>query len=146
MLLDKIQADLNQAVRDRNQIKVNCLRFLLGAAFNLQIEKGRDYVLVDDDLITVLNRQVKTHKESIEMFAKGGRQDLVDKEKAELAILQSYLPTQMSESEIRDRISEIRKNNPGADFGTLMKLAMAELKGKADGGLISKLVRELLGV
>ncbi len=142
MLLDKIQADLNQAVRDRDQIKVNCLRFLLGAAFNLQIEKGRDYVLTDDDLILVLNRQVKTHKESIEMFGKGGRQDLVNKEQAELEILSSYLPKQLTDEEIRNKIKVISQSNPGADFGTLMKLAMAELKGKADGAIVSKYVRD----
>src|SRR3989344_2453001 len=142
MLLDQIQSDLNQALRDKDQLKVNCLRFLLGAAFNLQIEKGRDYVLVDDDLLLVINRQVKTHKESIEMFGKGGRQDLVDKESAELTILQSYLPKQMSEEEIKETVKEIKDQNPGADFGALMKLAMTQLKGKADGNIVSKYVRD----
>ncbi len=142
MLLDQIQSDLNQALRDKDQLKVNCLRFLLGAAFNLQIEKGRDYVLVDDDLLLVINRQVKTHKESIEMFGKGGRQDLVDKEFAELTILQSYLPKQMSEEEIKVVVKEVKDQNPGADFGALMKIAMTQLKGKADGNIVSKYVRD----
>lgn len=142
MLLDQIQSELTQAVRDKNQLKVDTLRFLLGAAFNLQIEKGRDYVLTDNDVLSVVAKQIKTHKESIEMFGKGGRQDLVDRETAELAILQSYMPQQLSEEEIRAKVTEIRDKNPGADFGTLMKLSMAELKGQAEGNLVAKYVRD----
>ena len=144
MLLDKIQADINQALRDRNQMKVNCLRFLLGAVFNLQIEKYPPSVggsLTDDDILTVITKQVKTHKESIEMFAKGGRADLVSKETAELTILESYLPQQLTEEEIAVIVQKIKEANSGADFGTLMKLVMAELKGKADGAVVSKYVR-----
>ncbi|MEK7127880.1 MAG: GatB/YqeY domain-containing protein [Patescibacteria group bacterium] len=142
MLLDQIQSELTQAVRDKNQLKVDTLRFLLGAAFNLQIEKGRDYVLTDNDVLSVVAKQIKTHKESIEMFGKGGRQDLVDRETAELAILQSYMPQQLSEEEVKVKIIEIKNNNPGADFGTLMKLSMADLRGQADGTLVAKYVRD----
>ncbi|MBI3559480.1 GatB/YqeY domain-containing protein [Candidatus Gottesmanbacteria bacterium] len=149
MLLDQIQSKLAQAQKNRDQLKIDTLRFLLGAAFNLQIEKGKNYALTDNDILNVISKQVKTHKESIEMFTRGKRQDLVDQEKAELEILKSYLPVrqaglpaQMSESEIRSLISEIRKNNPGADFGTLMKLATGELKGKADGSLVAKILKE----
>ncbi len=92
MLLDQLQQDLNVALKNRDRVKVDTLRFLLGAAFNLQIEKGKDYVLTDNDILNVISKQVKTHKESIEMFTVGKRQDLVDREKAELKILQNYLP------------------------------------------------------
>lgn len=145
MLLDQIQTDLATAQKARNQAKVDCLRFLLGAVFNLQIEKGKDYKLTDNDILNVISKQVKTHKESIEMFGQAKREDLVAKENAELAILQSYLPAQMTESDIRNRISEIRKANPTADFGTMMKLAMVKLAGQADGAVVSKIVRELDG-
>lgn len=138
MLLDQIQSELAQAQKNRDQLKVDTLRFLLGAAFNLQIEKGRDYVLTDNDLLNVISKQVKTHKESIEMFTQGKRQDLVDREEAELKILQEYLPVQLSEEEIHTKIKDLRSKNPGADFGTLMKLAMGELRGKADGSLVAK--------
>lgn len=124
-------------------MKVDTLRFLLGAIFNFQIEKGKDYVASDNDVLNVISRQVKTHYESIEMFSKANRKDLVDRETAELKILQSYLPAQMSEDEVIRVIREIRKKNPGADFGTLMKLAMTELRGKADGAVVAKLVKEL---
>lgn len=142
MLLDQIQSELNAALKNRDQLRVDTLRFLLGAIFNFQIEKGKDYVASDNDVLNVISKQVRTHKESIEMFEKAKRGDLVKRETAELAILQSYLPAQLSESEVRNRISEIRKNNPGADFGTLMKLAMNELKGKADGVLVAQLLRD----
>ena len=142
MLLDQIQSDLATAQKSRDQLKVDTLRFLLGAAFNLQIEKGKDYQLIDSDVLTTIARQVKTHKESIEMFTKAGRQDLVDREQSELKILQAYLPAQMTEEEIRIKIKVISQNNPGADFGTLMKLVMEELRGKADGALVARILRE----
>ena len=145
MLLDQIQKELALAQKAREQLKVDTLRFLLGAAFNLQIEKGKDYVLTDNDILSVISKQVKTHKESIEMFEKAKRNDLVEREKAELAILQSYLPEQMSEEAVRLQVSVIREKNPTADFGTLMKLAMGELRGKADGSVVAKLIKETLG-
>ncbi|MCL4398140.1 GatB/YqeY domain-containing protein [Patescibacteria group bacterium] len=141
MLLDQLQSELNTALKNRDQVRVDTLRFLLGAIFNFQIEKGKDYVATDNDVLNVISKQVKTHKESIEMFQKAGRQDLVDREQSELQILQSYLPAQMSEEEIKNKIEKIRKTNPGADFGTLMKLSMAELRGKADGAVVAQLLR-----
>ncbi len=141
MLLDQIQSDLAAAQKARDQVKVDCLRFLLGAVFNLQIEKGKDYVLTDNDMLSVLSKQVKTHNESIEMFGKAGRADLVDREKAELAILQAYLPEQMSEEDVKVKVAEIKAKNPNADFGTLMKFSMAELKGKADGALVANILK-----
>lgn len=142
MLLDQIQSDVANAQKARDQLKVDTLRFLLGAVFNLQIEKGKDYVATDNDVLNVISKQVKTHRESIEMFGKASRKDLVDRETAELSILQTYLPAQMSEDEVKVKIEEIKKNNPGADFGALMKLAMEELRGKADGSLVAKLVKD----
>jgi uncharacterized protein len=142
MLLDQIQSDVANAQKARDQLKVDTLRFLLGAAFNLQIEKGKDYKLTDSDVLSTITKQVKTHKESIEMFQKANRQDLVDRETAELAILQAYLPTQMGEDEVRKIVTAVKAKNPGADFGALMKLAMAELRGKADGALVAKIVKD----
>lgn len=142
MLLDQIQSELAQAQKNRDQLKIDTLRFLLGAAFNLQIEKGKDYVLTDNDLLNVISKQVKTHKESIEMFIQGKRQDLVDREEAELVILQNYLPVQMTEAKLKVKIEELKKNNPDADFGSLMKLAMGELKGKAGGAIVAKILKE----
>lgn len=142
MLLDQIQSEISAAQKARDQLKLDTLRFLLGAIFNFQIDKGRDYVATDNDVLFVIAKQVKTHKESIEMFQKANRQDLVDRETAELKILQAYFPAQMSEEEVKTKIEEIKKNNPGADFGTLMKLSMVELKGKADGAIVARILKE----
>lgn len=147
MLLDQIKADLVSAQKNREQEKIDTLRFLLGEVQNYRISRttnGKEYELKDEDVSLVLAKQVKTHKESIEMFEKGGRKDLVEKEQAQLVILQSYLPEQMGEEEIRNKIQEIVISHKGEDFGTMMKLGMAELKGKADGALVSKILREMI--
>jgi uncharacterized protein YqeY len=145
MLLDQLQSDLSAAMKGRDQLRVDTLRFLLGAIFNFQIEKGKDYIATDNDILNVISKQVKTHTESIEMFTKAGRSDLVDRETAELEILKKYLPAQMSESDIKDRISDIRQKNPELDFGGLMKLVMNELRGKADGAVVARIVKEING-
>lgn len=93
MLLDQIQSDLTFAQKSRDQARVDTIRFLLGAVFNLQIEKyppTKGGTLTDADVQSVIKKQVKTHQESIGMFQKANRQDLVSKEKAQLAILQAY--------------------------------------------------------
>ena len=109
------------------------------------IKKKSD--LSDEDIITVLMRAVKSRKDSIELYKQGGRQDLVDKETAELKVLQSYLPEQMSEEDVKKIIAEI-VNSSGAtdmkDIGKVMGPAMAKLKGKADGKLVQQIARSLL--
>lgn len=145
MLTSQLQADLAAALKAGDRRKVDTLRFLLGAIFNFQIEKGKDYVANDSEVLGIIAKQIKTHKESIEMFAKAGRGDLVEKEEEELKILQSYLPAQMGEEEVRAKIRELVAANSQADFGTIMKLAMAKLQGKAEGAMVAKIVREVLG-
>lgn len=147
MLLDQIRSDLNSALKSKDQGKVDTLRFLLGAIHDLEITKyppSKGGKITDDDVVAVIQKQVKTHKESMDMFAKGSRQDLVEREGLQLRILESYLPKQMSDSDIRSKVEEMRKNNPEADFGKLMKLVMGELRGKADGSVVSQVVKEVL--
>lgn len=150
MLLDKLQTDLASAQKNRDQARIDTLRFLLGAVFNLQIEKYPPSKggppaggLTDADVQSVIKKQVRTHQESIMMFEKANRADLVAKEKAELAVLQAYLPPAMGESEVQAVVAKVMSANPGADFGQLMKLAMQELQGKADGSLVSKILKNL---
>lgn len=147
MLLDQIQSDLVTAQKGKDQRRVDTLRFLLGELHNLEIAKyppGSGGKLTEEDVLATLSRQVKNHRESIESFEKGGRLDLVEKEKAELVILQTYLPAQMGEEEIRKIVEDLKSANPGADFAALIKLAMAELKGKAEGGAVAKITRDAL--
>lgn len=147
MLLSQIKSDLTNAQKSRDQEKIDTLRFLLGALRNFRIEKypqGDDNSLTNEDVLGVIQKQVKTHKESIEMFKQGGRSDLVEKEDAQLVILQGYMPAQMSEEEIMVKVKELRVQNPDLDFGGMMKICMAELRGKADGSQVSKILLEVI--
>ena len=126
------------------------MRFLISAIKNFQIEnklKGEEY-LKDEDIIAVIRRQVKQRKDSIAEYEKGGRQDLADKEKAEMEILENYLPAQAGDEKIREvvkaKISELGIADKSG-FGKLMGAAMAELKGQADGDAVKKVVEEELG-
>jgi len=150
MLHQQIEAELKSALKSGEKEKTGILRFLISAIKNHQIEikaKGEEY-LKDEDIITVVKRQVKQRKDSIVEYEKGGRADLVEKEKAELAILENYLPMQISEEKIREvvkaKISELSITDKSG-FGKLMGAVMAELKGQADGDVVKKVVEEELG-
>jgi hypothetical protein len=147
MLLDKLQTDLTQAVKARDKLRIATLRFLLGEIYRFQMDRYPPSVggtLTENDVLNIISKQVKSREESIDMFEKGNRQDLVDRETVEMEILMAYLPVQLDENEVRSKIEEVKGKNQGADFGTLMKLVMVELKGKADGTTVSKLVKEMM--
>lgn len=150
MLHQQIEAELKFALKAGEKEKTSVLRFLISAIKNHQIEikaKGEEY-LKDEEVIAVIRRQVKQRKDSIAEYEKGGRQELADKEKAEMAILENYLPAQADESKIREvvksKISELGITDKSG-FGKLMGAAMAELKGQADGDAVKKVVEEELG-
>lgn len=148
MLRDQIKQDAVSAQKAGDKEKLATLRFLLGEIANFEIEKyppATGGSLSDDDTTAVIKKQVKRHQESIEMFKKGNRDDLVVKEQAELVILQSYLPAQMGEEELKAIVKRVADNNVGKSFGEIMKLVMAETQGKADGGSVSKILKEVLG-
>ncbi|MFH0864482.1 MAG: GatB/YqeY domain-containing protein [Candidatus Gottesmanbacteria bacterium] len=149
-LFSKIQEDLKFALKNQNQDDLRTLRFLLAEVNNQIAEKyspQKGGIPVDgipnEDIIQVIQKQVKTHKESIEAFKAGHRQDLVTNEEKELSILQKYLPPQISEEEIKKIIEEIKSSGIN-DFGQIMKEVMAKVKGKADGSLVAKIVKESL--
>lgn len=150
MLLGKIHQDLEEAMKAKNETGLRTLRFLLSEINNLLIGKyppGKGGLpvsgLPEDDVISVIQKLVKTHKESIDAFKGGGRQDLVDKEEAELTVLQKYLPQPMSEAEIKKVVEEVKASGL-SDFGQMMREVMGRVKGKADGGLVAKVVKESL--
>lgn len=152
MLLDNLKNDLVKALKLKDTACVETLRYLLAAIYNLEINKYPPSVggsLIEGDILSVILKQVKTHKESIEMFGKGGRVDLVLREKAQLEILERYLPEQMSQEEIRVEIREVKAKLVGegrpVNFGILMGEAMKSLKGKTDGLLVAKIIKEELG-
>ena len=143
-LTEKLQSDLKEAMVAKDELKISTIRFLLSDLNYLKIEKQRD--LTDEDVTSALERQVKRHRESIESFEKGGRTEMAEKEKAELSILQSYLPEQISEEEIDRAVEEAIKTTGAssiADMGKVMG-ALSSLRGKADFSLVSQKVKEKL--
>lgn len=143
MLLDRLGEDLQSAIKENDKEKANFLRFLLAKLHDFQIEKGKENVLEDDDVLAELNRELKRHQESIEAYEKGGREDLLKKEKWELAIIESYLPQRLSEEEILGIVDRAIAQS-GDDFGKVMSQVMTQVKGRADGARISQLVRDKL--
>lgn len=148
MLKNQLQDQLKQAMRDQDELRKSVLRMLLSAITYYEIQKGgAGYEASDEDVMSVIDKQVKQRKDSIEQFEKAGRQELADKEKAEMNMLQTYLPEQMSEDEVRNIVKEAVSQtgaSSAADMGKVMGIVMPQLKGKADGNVVGKIVREEL--
>ncbi|MFQ5934009.1 MAG: GatB/YqeY domain-containing protein, partial [Dehalococcoidia bacterium] len=144
-LKEKMQADLLEATRNKDEIRRSTLRLLKSSILNA--EKGKRRILSDEEVVEVLFREIKSRKESIAEFRKGNRADLVDREEAELAVVQSYMPQQMSREEItraaQQVIGEIGAEGP-SDTGKVMGRLMPQLRGKADGKEVNEVVAELL--
>lgn len=148
MLKQKLKEELKQSMLARTELKTSVLRMLLSAINYYEIQKGgAGYEATDEDVLAVMQKEAKQRRDSIEEFKKAERPELVEKETKELEMLQVYLPTQMSEEQIREivkqTISEIGEAT-AADMGKVMGALMPKVKGKADGGLVSKIVRESL--
>jgi uncharacterized protein YqeY len=148
MLKTQLQEELKQAMKDQAELQKSVLRMLLSAITYYEIQKGgAGYEATDEDVLSVIDKQVKQRKDSIEQFEKAGRQELADKEKEEMTLLQKYLPEQMSEEDVRSVVREIiatMGNVTVADMGKVMGAVMPKVKGKADGNLVGKIVRESL--
>lgn len=145
-LQEKLMGDLKEAMKAGAADKVSLLRLISSALKNKAIEKGKDAVLSEEDVLQVVAREAKKRKESIEAFMAGGRPDLADKERAELVIIETYLPKQMSREEASAAVEKVLAGLADkSNAGLVMKAVMAELKGKADGKLISELVKQKLG-
>ena len=141
----KLIDDLKQAMKIGDAAKVGVLRMLHAALKNREIEKGKDTTLTEDEIIQVFMREAKKRRESIEAFTKGGRLELAVKEQAELVIVETYLPKQLLRSEIVVVVEKILTGLADkSNAGLVMKAVMQELKGKADGKLISEVVKEKL--
>jgi uncharacterized protein YqeY len=144
-LKDSIQEALRGALKQQQRIEVATLRLLLSEIKNAEIAQQK--TADDNKVLDVITREVKRHRESIEAFKKGNRSDLVAQEEAELAILMSYLPEQMSRAEIvaaaQKVVDAVGAKGP-SDKGKVMSHLMPQLKGKADGKEVSEIVAELL--
>ena len=149
MLYEKIAEDMKTAMKAKDKDSLNTLRLLKSAIdlylVNNKLERNN---ASDEIVIDVVAKQVKTHKESIEEFKKGNRQDLVDGLEIEIALLSTYLPEQLSEEDVRaevDKVFDKLKPTSMKDMGNIMK-ELSSLKGKADMKLINSIVKEKLGV
>jgi len=147
-LKEKLQSDLTDAIRSRAEVKSGTIRMLLAAITNEEVSGKSARVLNDAEIITVLSREAKKRREAVEAYVAANRTDLADKEKAEGDVIAQYLPTQLSEDEIKkmitDAITETGAAGP-AGMGLVMKVLSPKIAGKADGGVVSGLVKAALG-
>lgn len=147
----RIGEDMKAALKAGDKHRLGTLRMLrsrmLEAEVALRADRGRDYDLEDDEAIRALSSYAKQRRDSIESFESAGRADLAARERAELGIVQEYLPQQLGEDEIRrlaaQAIAEVNAAGP-RDMGAVMKALMPRLQGRADGKLVNRMVRELL--
>lgn len=162
-LKQRIKADLDHAVKEQKTLEVSVLRMLLSVVNNKEIEKrfglsktkpdlnaeqlDKESFLTDDEITNTISSEMKKRKESIDMFIKGNRLELADKEKQELEILKKYLPEQISEEEIK-KIVKAAIEKLGAkemkDMGAVIREVMSQAQNRADGSLVSKIVKDLL--
>ena len=147
-LRSKIEGDLKSAYLEKRTDEVGALRLLRAAIQNLEIDlKAKKEEINDEAILEIVSHEAKKRRESIELYEKGNRPELAEKEKKELAFLLGYLPQQLSDEEIRTKLNELVKNNNAqgiSDLGKTMCLAMKELKGKADGKRVQDILKDVL--
>ena len=146
-LKSKLQSDLNDAIKSRNTVVAETIRMVLAAITNEEVAGKEKKELSDAEVITVLTREAKKRREAAEAFEQGGRADKAASERAEGEVIAGYLPEQLSESELNNLIAEtiaaVGASGP-ADMGKVMGSLKAKVAGKADGALVSSLVKEAL--
>ena len=144
-MLKQIEKDMMRALKNKEREKAGALRLLISKCKNKAIEVGNE--LSDQEVIKVLQSAAKQHKESIRMYKEGNRDDLVQSEMNELKFLELYLPSMMSEVEVRSLVENIIEDvgaSQMSDFGRVMPRVMKEGAGKVDGNLVQSIVKELL--
>ena len=160
MLRDKIKADFKEAFKSGDKVRLSVLKMVQSEIGNAKINKRAKLikggqtenieslsVLNDEEILQVVSREIKKRKDSVEMYEKAGRAELAEREKAELAVLAAYLPEQLPEEKIRE-LAKKAVEQSGAkgekEIGKVMAILMPQVKGKSDGALVNKVVRELL--
>lgn len=146
-LKDRLNEDVKSAMRSQDKERLLVLRSLVSDLKNEGIRLGKRDDLSEDEMVQVLNRALKTRRDSIEQFTLGGRTDLVDREKFQVQVIESYLPQQMGAAEVRAAVAAVVAELSATgkpEMGAVMKAAMARLKGKADGRTVQQIAGELL--
>lgn len=140
-IVSRMRTDLNDAVRQRDQVRMDTIRMALDGFTQAEVARNRA-ALTEQDRVAVLDKQVKQRMESAEIFKNAGRAELADKELRQADILKSYMPSRMSEDEVREVVTQLIAEH-GKDFRTIMPLASKATKGRADGKRVSEIVREM---
>ncbi len=143
---EKLSSDLRNAQKSRDNLKIDTLRLFLSEIKNKEIDLRRE--IKNEEIISILVTQIKKRKEAASIYEENGRKDFCEKELKESSFLESYLPEQVGEEELKKRIQEILADTGAQsprDMGKVMKIVIPEFKGKADGAMIKDLVSELLG-
>lgn len=148
MTKQALQDELKQSMLARDTERTSVIRMLISAISYAEISKGgAGYVATEEDVMAVIQAEAKKRRDSIEQYSNANRQDLADKEKAELELLTKYLPAQMGEDEVRAIVEQAVAQSGATssqDMGKVMSILMPQVKGKADGGLVSRIVKEHL--
>ena len=135
---------IKDAMRARDQIRLDTIRFVMSQAKNLEIDLKRE--LNDDEFISLLKKEVKNRNEAIEQFRTGGREDIVLEEEAKVKIIQEFLPAEMNDEDLHSIVKKVvDATEDKSNFGLVMKAVMAEVKGKADGKRVTAAVKNALG-
>jgi uncharacterized protein YqeY len=145
-LKDKIDEQVKEALKAKDEIRVSTLRLLSNALHNKEIAKQEE--LAEEDEIQIVRRQMKQRQESIEAYEKGGRAEAAEKEKKEAEILKEFLPAQMDEAELEKIVASVVaqvKPQGGQDFGKVMGAVMGKVKGQVDGKTVGEMVKKQLG-
>ncbi len=144
MNIEQIDSDYKSAFKEKNEIVVSSLRNLKSEIKNVEIAKQK--TLTEEEVLQVVAKKVKQHKDSIQSFTAGNRTDLAEHEQKQMAVLQKYLPAQIDETELRNIVKAVitETSATAKDFGKAMKEVMTRVKGRSDGGAVSKLLKEEL--
>lgn len=143
-VLATLTEDMKTAMRARDAMALETVRYLMAQVKNAQIDKPGHEPLTELEFTAIVKKVIKNTQEAMEQYAAGNRQDLVDAEKPKLAFMQKYLPQQLSEDELRTIVAEAIAANPDLGVGPLTGIIMKQAAGKADGGTVSRLIKELL--
>lgn len=144
-LSERLNEDMKQAMKSQDKFKLSVIRMVRSAIKNIEIDTKR--TLDDNEVLDVLNREIKQRRDSLQEFEKAGRDDLAETVKAEIAVLSDYMPQQLSEEEVKAIVQQTIQETGAsskADMGKVMGALMPKVKGRADGKLVNQLVQQLL--
>lgn len=151
-LKDRLQSELSESIKARDEVRSGTIRMVLSAITNEEVSGKEARELTDDDVITVLGREAKKRREAAEAYDDAGRAELADKERAELVVIEGYLPEQMSDDEltaiVEAAVAEVAATGAegGRAMGAVMKIVQPKVKGRADGSVVAAKVKSALGM